>query len=85
MLWVWLLLMQELTKSMSMFGYDILQALVNDIAPDAKVSSTASAFAMTPIHQCTCLYIASCTAVLCMQAEELLLAAGGSMQAWISV
>lgn len=28
---------QELTKSMAMFGYDILQALVNDIAPDAKV------------------------------------------------
>lgn len=34
---------QELTKSMSMFGYDILQALVNDIAPDSKVSSTATA------------------------------------------
>lgn len=29
--------LQELTKSMAMFGYDILQALVNDIAPDAKV------------------------------------------------
>jgi regulator of protease activity HflC (stomatin/prohibitin superfamily) len=28
---------EELTKSMAMFGYDILQALVNDIAPDAKV------------------------------------------------
>jgi hypothetical protein len=29
--------LQELTKSMAMFGYDILQALVNDIAPDGKV------------------------------------------------
>jgi regulator of protease activity HflC (stomatin/prohibitin superfamily) len=30
---------EELTKSMAMFGYDILQALVNDIAPDAKVKA----------------------------------------------
>jgi len=30
--------LQELTKSMGTFGYDILQALVNDIAPDARVS-----------------------------------------------
>lgn len=29
---------QELTKSMSTFGYEILQALVNDIIPAAKVS-----------------------------------------------
>jgi hypothetical protein len=34
---------QELTKSMAMFGYDILQALVNDIAPDARVS-------LVPLH-----------------------------------
>lgn len=33
------LLAQELTKSMALFGYDILQALVNDIAPDAKVGT----------------------------------------------
>jgi len=30
---------QELTKSMGMFGYDILQALVNDIVPDARVKA----------------------------------------------
>jgi hypothetical protein len=29
--------LQELTKSMGNFGFDILQALVNDIAPAAKV------------------------------------------------
>lgn len=29
--------MQELTKSMGTFGFDILQALVNDIAPAHKV------------------------------------------------
>jgi hypothetical protein len=37
-----LLRVQELTKSMAMFGYDILQALVNDIAPDAKVGDGRS-------------------------------------------
>jgi hypothetical protein len=31
------LCLQELTKSMGNFGFDILQALVNDIAPAAKV------------------------------------------------
>lgn len=37
--------LQELTQSMGQFGYDILQALVNDIAPDAKVGGTCTALA----------------------------------------
>jgi hypothetical protein len=35
------LLLQELTKSMSAFGFDILQALVNDIAPAGKASTSS--------------------------------------------
>ena len=34
---VFVVALQELTKSMSVFGFDILQALVNDIAPASKV------------------------------------------------
>lgn len=45
---------QELTKSMAMFGYDILQALVNDIAPDARVKT-----AMNDINAATRLRVAA--------------------------
>jgi hypothetical protein len=69
--WFTPLFLQELTKSMGNFGFDILQALVNDIAPAAKVrfelySAAASAARLLFWMLCLSLSCLLLYVVLCM-------------------